>query len=215
MKPTDPHVKGHQKRKVAMFCCLAGCLVSQQIPCSTPSRKFWVQAGRMQGLHASLTMLLLTVSHGYILCTNFKMGDIFAIKYPFWICAIILKKYVHVFLMTSRIRWNPGLGSTPWYRLNSNSNSRGFNSNSNSNSGQSPEYQLQLQFQLWRFHLQFQLQLRSFKSTPISISNPILLVQTKLEQLERLRSEDTPRRPMITHIIDQFKIWKICEKLKF
>ena len=27
---------------------------------------------------------------------------------------------------------------------------------------------------------------------------------TKLEQLERLRSEDTPRRPMITHTIDQF-----------
>ena len=26
----------------------------------------------------------------------------------------------------------------------------------------------------------------------------------KLEQLERLRSEDTPRRPMITHTIDQF-----------
>ena len=26
----------------------------------------------------------------------------------------------------------------------------------------------------------------------------------RLEQLERLRSEDTPRRPMITHTIDQF-----------
>ena len=26
----------------------------------------------------------------------------------------------------------------------------------------------------------------------------------KLEQLERLRSEDTPRRPMITHTIAQF-----------
>ena len=26
----------------------------------------------------------------------------------------------------------------------------------------------------------------------------------QLEQLERLRSEDTPRRPMITHTIDQF-----------
>ena len=26
----------------------------------------------------------------------------------------------------------------------------------------------------------------------------------KLEQLERLRSEDTPRRHMITHTIDQF-----------
>ena len=26
----------------------------------------------------------------------------------------------------------------------------------------------------------------------------------KLEQLERLRSEDTHRRPMITHTIDQF-----------
>ena len=69
---------------------------------------------------------------------------------------------------------------------NSNSNSGGFNSNSNSNSGKSPEYQLQLQlqlrrfqlqlqFQLWRFQLQFQL--RSFKSNPNSISNPINLVQ--------------------------------------
>ena len=28
--------------------------------------------------------------------------------------------------------------------------------------------------------------------------------QWQLEQLERLRSEDTPRRPMITHTIDQF-----------
>ena len=27
---------------------------------------------------------------------------------------------------------------------------------------------------------------------------------SQLEQLERLRSEDTPRRPMITHTIDQF-----------
>ena len=26
----------------------------------------------------------------------------------------------------------------------------------------------------------------------------------KLEQLERLRSEDTPRHPMITHTIEQF-----------
>ena len=65
------------------------------------------------------------------------------------------------------------------------------------------------------------------------------LLELKLEQLERLRSEDTPRRPMITpyywpvyfesqvHIIDQlisdpkskqgesWKIRKICEKLKF
>ena len=29
-------------------------------------------------------------------------------------------------------------------------------------------------------------------------------ILSKLEQLERLRSEDTPRRPMITHTIDQF-----------
>ena len=28
--------------------------------------------------------------------------------------------------------------------------------------------------------------------------------QSQLEQLECLRSEDTPRRPMITHTIDQF-----------
>ena len=32
----------------------------------------------------------------------------------------------------------------------------------------------------------------------------MLNVQTQLKQLERLRSEDTPRRPMITHNIDQF-----------
>ena len=46
----------------------------------------------------------------------------------------------------------------------------------------------------------------------------------QLEQLERLRSEDTPRRLMITHIIESFwipsqnesrKIWKISEKLTF
>ena len=30
--------------------------------------------------------------------------------------------------------------------------------------------------------------------------------QTKLEQLERLGSEDTPCRPVITHTIDQF-VW--------
>ena len=68
-------------------------------------RKLWVQAGRMRGLHASLTMLLLAVSHGYILCMNFKMGDIFGVKYPFRICTTILNKYVHVFLVTSKIRW--------------------------------------------------------------------------------------------------------------
>ena len=62
-------------------------------------------------------------------------------------------------------------------------------------------------------------------------------IQPKLEQLERLRSEDTPRRPVITLTIDQFilnpksillissyripsqkkvkaeKIRKICEKI--
>ena len=46
----------------------------------------------------------------------------------------------------------------------------------------------------------------------------------KLEQLERLRSEDTPRRLMITHTIESYgipsqnesrKIRKISEKLKF
>ena len=33
-----------------------------------------------------------------------------------------------------------------------------------------------------------------------------ILSQSQLEQLERLRSEDTPRRPMITHTIDQFSL---------
>ena len=32
----------------------------------------------------------------------------------------------------------------------------------------------------------------------------ITWIQYELEQLERLRSEDTPRRLMITHTIDQF-----------
>ena len=32
------------------------------------------------------------------------------------------------------------------------------------------------------------------------------LTQFKLEQLERLRSENTHRRPMITHTIDSFQI---------
>ena len=47
-------------------------------------------------------------------------------------------------------------------------------------------------------------------STLAALSNWQLPVQpvtknlSKLEQLERLRSEDTPRRPMITHTIDQF-----------
>ena len=47
-------------------------------------------------------MRLQAVSNCYILCINVKMVDTFAVKYPFWICAINLKKYVHVFLMTSR-----------------------------------------------------------------------------------------------------------------
>ena len=65
----------------------------------------------------------------------------------------------------------------------------------------------------------------------------LFLFQNQLEQLERLRSEDTPRRPVITLTIDQFilnpksillissyripsqkkvkaeKIRKICEKI--
>ena len=49
-------------------------------------------------------------------------------------------------------------------------------------------------------------------------------LQIQLEQLERLRSEDTPRRLMITHTIESYwiqsqnesrKIRKISEKLKF
>ena len=36
------------------------------------------------------------------------------------------------------------------------------------------------------------------------VTHTISLWLYKLEQLERLRSEDTPRRPMITHTIDQF-----------
>ena len=30
---------------------------------------------------------------------EFKVGDKFAVKYPFWVCATILNNYVHVFLM--------------------------------------------------------------------------------------------------------------------
>ena len=43
-------------------------------------------------------------------------------------------------------------------------------------------------------------------------SCPWLLWLKKLEQLERLRSEDTHRRPMITHTIDH-KILQFCYKL--
>ena len=39
----------------------------------------------------------------------------------------------------------------------------------------------------------------------IYIQHPNICIElTKLEQLERLRSEDTPRRPVITLTIDQF-----------
>ena len=55
--------------------------------------KHVVQAGSMRRLHASLTMVQVAVSHSSIFCINFKMGDIFLIKYQFWICAIIVKKY--------------------------------------------------------------------------------------------------------------------------
>ena len=36
------------------------------------------------------------------------------------------------------------------------------------------------------------------------LHNGCVFYSKKLEQLERLRSEDTPRRLMITHTIDQF-----------
>ena len=42
-----------------------------------------------------------------------------------------------------------------------------------------------------------------FKFRYILIRHPVSK-KTQLEQPERLRSEDTPRRPMITHTIDQF-----------
>ena len=78
---------------------------------------------------------------------------------------------------------------------------------------------------------------RQFIKQLDSAGSPIYLCNTKLEQLERLRSEDTPRRPVITLTIDQFilnpksillissyripsqkkvkaeKIRKICEKI--
>ena len=68
---------------------------------------------------------------------------------------------------------------------------------------------------------------------------PNVEIQVELEQLECLHSEDTPRRPVITHTIDQFvlnpksilltssyripsqkkvkaeKIWKICKNFYF
>ena len=72
----------------------------------------------------------------------------------------------------------------------------------------------------------------------VSLLMHTCITQPQLEQLERLRSEDTPRRPVITLTIDQFilnpksillissyrissqkkvkaeKITKICEKIK-
>ena len=39
---------------------------------------------------------------------------------------------------------------------------------------------------------------------PVGLSVPGHYIYIKLEQLERLRSEDTPCRPVITHTIDQF-----------
>ena len=36
------------------------------------------------------------------------------------------------------------------------------------------------------------------------IISQVIKTKFELEQLERLPSEDTPRRPMITHTIDQF-----------
>ena len=39
------------------------------------------------------------------------------------------------------------------------------------------------------------------------------MLQTKLEQLECLCSEDTPRSPMITHTIDSYQI-PIQNKIK-
>ena len=49
-----------------------------------------------------ITVLQLAVSYGYIPCMIFK---IFVVEYLFPIWAIILKKYIHVFLKTSRIQW--------------------------------------------------------------------------------------------------------------
>ena len=47
----------------------------------------------------------------------------------------------------------------------------------------------------------------------------LLWKMCQLEQLDRQRSEDTPRRLMITHTIESYcqsrKDRKICEKLKF
>ena len=69
-------------------------------------RYIWNRIAGCRDYMTHWTCFLLAVSHGYILCMNFTMGVIFAMKYPFWICAIILKKCIHVLLMTSRIRWH-------------------------------------------------------------------------------------------------------------
>ena len=68
----------------------------------------------------------------------------------------------------------------------------------------------------------------SAKCWPFFPGFNVLKILFKLEQLERLRSEDTPRRLMITHTIESYwissqneseKMWKIeilefCYKLK-
>ena len=41
-------------------------------------------------------------------------------------------------------------------------------------------------------------------SPELFLNHSVTSIKSELEQLERLRSEDTPRRSMITHTIDQF-----------
>ena len=48
MKTADPQVKGHQSRKIAMFCCLAGCLGNKQ-GCMLVG--YWIWASDISGRH--------------------------------------------------------------------------------------------------------------------------------------------------------------------
>ena len=63
-------------------------------------------------------------------------------------------------------------------------------------------HEFHLSFQFLRFILTISINSSDNGLSPSQCQTSHYLNQ--LEQLERLRSEDTPRRPVITHTIDQF-----------
>ena len=68
-----------------------------------------------------------------------------------------------------------------------------------------PRWRSRMQVKILADSLFFLCKLAYFDSTTREqLSSYHFKILYQLEQLERLRSEDTPRRPMITHTIDQF-----------